>query len=536
MKYKSILLVLMILPAIIHAQSVGIGTASPDASAILDIHSSSKGLLIPQVALSALNVAAPVVNPANGLMVYNTASAGASPNDVSPGYFTWSTNTVSWNRMLSATESLWLNMATGTPSVNIADDIYRTQRVSIGGPGNVSNSARLQVDIGNFYNLGFLVSGNFNNAAVLPNLGAGSRMMFYPGKSAFRAGYVTDTQWDDLKSGKYSVALGRNTIASATSSFAVGDSSIATGNYSFAAGFTDSAIAYASTAIGAGYYTATFLPTYISYSKAAGMYSTALGGGHALGDGSVSIGVNSESSGLGAIALGGFSKADGYLSIAGPNSTAPNYLSTAFGHSNAEGSYSAAIGYAAYSKSQGSLAFGFTDTTTGFQSASMGLGTYARAAYSLALGQYNDSIAGSNPNNFVATDPLLIIGNGTSLTARSNAAVIYKNGDMSINGYTRLGKVSESAPSVKMKEIVMNTPGTQGAFNFAAHGLTQSKIVSISGLATVPGGYQIVPNHLQAGYEYTLNVDNSNIAVGTVSGNSGAILNAPVKILIIYEE
>jgi hypothetical protein len=52
------------------AQNVGIGTTSPDASAMLDITSSSKGLLIPRV-----TQANRPVTPATGLLIYQTDGA-----------------------------------------------------------------------------------------------------------------------------------------------------------------------------------------------------------------------------------------------------------------------------------------------------------------------------------------------------------------------------------------------------------------------------------------------------------------------------
>lgn len=52
-------------------QNVGIGTATPDASAKLDIVDANRGVLIPRVALTATNVAAPVTTPATSLLVYN---------------------------------------------------------------------------------------------------------------------------------------------------------------------------------------------------------------------------------------------------------------------------------------------------------------------------------------------------------------------------------------------------------------------------------------------------------------------------------
>jgi hypothetical protein len=70
---------------------VGINTtgAPPDASAGLDVSFTNKGFLPPRVALTAINSAAPVTAPAVGLLVYNTAVAGTSPNNVAPGYYSW---------------------------------------------------------------------------------------------------------------------------------------------------------------------------------------------------------------------------------------------------------------------------------------------------------------------------------------------------------------------------------------------------------------------------------------------------------------
>lgn len=60
-----------------------------DVSAMLDVKSATKGFLPPRVALTAVNVAAPVTTPAIGLLVYNTATAGTSPNNVVPGNYYW---------------------------------------------------------------------------------------------------------------------------------------------------------------------------------------------------------------------------------------------------------------------------------------------------------------------------------------------------------------------------------------------------------------------------------------------------------------
>lgn len=80
------------------SQNVGInGTgATPAASAGLDVDFTNKGVLVPRVALTATNAAGPVAAPATSLLVYNTATAGVSPNNVTPGYYYW--NGAAWVR------------------------------------------------------------------------------------------------------------------------------------------------------------------------------------------------------------------------------------------------------------------------------------------------------------------------------------------------------------------------------------------------------------------------------------------------------
>lgn len=67
----------------------GFGTNAPDPSAVLDMTSANKGVLIPRVALTATNVAAPVSAPAVNLLVFNTASASTGTTAVSPGFYYW---------------------------------------------------------------------------------------------------------------------------------------------------------------------------------------------------------------------------------------------------------------------------------------------------------------------------------------------------------------------------------------------------------------------------------------------------------------
>jgi hypothetical protein len=96
-----------------YAQNVAInntGTVA-DPSAILDVTSTNRGIRIPNVALTAINVAGPVTTPVTSLLVYNTATAGAAPNTVRPGYYYWD-GTI-WVRLGLSREGWLLNGNTG---------------------------------------------------------------------------------------------------------------------------------------------------------------------------------------------------------------------------------------------------------------------------------------------------------------------------------------------------------------------------------------------------------------------------------------
>ena len=74
--------------------NLGIGNNTPNASAIVDLtNTTSKGLGMPSVALTATNTASPVTSPATGLMVYNTANTTttAASQDIAvvPGIYTY---------------------------------------------------------------------------------------------------------------------------------------------------------------------------------------------------------------------------------------------------------------------------------------------------------------------------------------------------------------------------------------------------------------------------------------------------------------
>ena len=74
---------------------VGIGTDTPISSARLEVSANDKGFLPPRIALSATNTYSPIDGPsAAGLLIYNTATNGSTPFNVTPGYYYW--NGAAW--------------------------------------------------------------------------------------------------------------------------------------------------------------------------------------------------------------------------------------------------------------------------------------------------------------------------------------------------------------------------------------------------------------------------------------------------------
>lgn len=80
--------------------------------------------------------------------------------------------------------------------------------------------------------------------------GAGTRLLWYPEKAAFRAGYVSGTLWDDFNIGLHSLAIGEDTWASGSNSVALGRLCGASGSAAFAIGDQSTATGAASVAMG----------------------------------------------------------------------------------------------------------------------------------------------------------------------------------------------------------------------------------------------------------------------------------------------
>lgn len=191
---------------------------------------------------------------------------------------------------------------------------------------------------------------------------------------------------------------------------------------------------------------------------ASGYYSTASGPfSIASGVGSIALGYGSTASGIYSVALAQDSIASGTYS------TASGYLSTASGdYSISTGNGSAALGEGSISTGYGTYAIGSYSISTGRGTSAEGNHATSGGRWTLAIGEgstsagYSTTAAGytqfvigqsnvpqGNPDAWVPTDALFIVGNGQEFDAEgnwvsnpftSNALTLSKNANMRTGG------------------------------------------------------------------------------------------------------
>jgi len=269
-----------------------------------------------------------------------------------------------------------------------------------------------------------------SNPGDPPATGVGTRMMWYPDKAALRAGFVAGAQWDKDNIGVYSTAMGMNTTASGMHSTAMGSFTNASGMYSIAMGFATTASGVNSVAMG-------------STTVASGSYTTAMG-------------LNTTASGDYSTALGRVTTASGdYSTTTGSGTTALGNISTAMGHTTSASGYaSTAIGDNTTASGDNSTAVGYVTTASGDFSTAMGSMTTAPSGFEIAMGRFNTNYNYAWNSGWDPNDRLLVVGNGTSNTARSDALIIYKNGNITVKNGKSLLRFTDAVQRKQLSTTV----------------------------------------------------------------------------------
>ena len=74
------------------------------------------------------------------------------------------------------------------------------------------------------------------------------------------------------------------------------------------------------------------------------------------------------------------------------------------------------------------MALGYQSATLGQSSITLGANVTSGAFDEVVVGSYNSLPANLNGTSWVATDPIFVVGNGTTASTRSDAVTVLKNG------------------------------------------------------------------------------------------------------------
>jgi len=468
---------------------LGIGTSTPNSSygfARLEIASEGYGTPVDLLIRNAVNDA----GYAPGVILQHARGTLAAPLTVINGDYQAAFTSLNYDGS-TYVQSAAIDMFTDGPvSTNKVSSrlqfatrdtagnyAYRMTLKSNGklGIGTTNPSALTHISGGNL-----LVSGTHGSSPAIEFSGAGSKMFFYPRKSAIRAGYVSGTQWDDSNIGNFTVGLGYNAQAKSDYSVSIGEGNLAETNpFAVAIGRQNHSTGFASLAMGhfseaSGDYSSSIgLRDTVSafgasslggYNKVSGPHGFAAGYSNIVtSDRGTALGGSNTVNGLIALALGSNSKAitDYSISIGEGNIAETNpfavaigrqnhsigFASLAMGHfSEASGDYSSSVGlrdtvsgYGAsaagsYNKVSGAYghATGLSNTVNGESASATGNYNYAPSYGETTIGNFATQYAPLNPTGVNAADRVFTVGNGTGTGSRSDALVILKSGQTGI--------------------------------------------------------------------------------------------------------
>lgn len=385
----------------------GFGTSNPNPKAVVDMVDPNKGVLLPRVALAGTTDVVTIPSPVNALTVFNTATV----NDVSPGYYYYSTAEVKWVRLLTSETAGWKT----TGNLDITKAIH-----FLGTLGDVP----LVFKVNNEYS--GIISSNSSVGFTAFGYKAGSTMInnvvnSLPGQSTgittigHMAGAVTN--------GVSNTFIGSYSGVSSLGPFQGGDN--------------------------------TFVGTYSGYNNTIGSRNVFLG--VSSGDGNISANDN--------IAIGHFSGRGNQTGLANIS------LGSQTNKKNTAGSRNVAIGYNAYGGESGSsnIAIGYYVMNPSIINGST---VYASGSFNIGIGDNvlaNATTATSNiiigyragrankagSNNVGLGDQALI----TNVTGNNNVVIGY-NADVTIDGLNNAIAIGANAKVAISNSMVLGGTGT----------------------------------------------------------------------------
>lgn len=537
---KKIIIVLITLFAThIFAQNVGINTSgsAPDASAMLDVSSTSKGVLVPRVALTDITVAAPITSPLTSLLVYNTTTSAlaTASNNVIPGFYYWDGS--KWVSISGGTGgkdwALLGNAGTvdGTNFLGTTDNIplnFRVNGVKAGRIDHLLSNTFLGYQSPNTVPTGSSNTGN--GALALTALSSGSANV--------AQGHLA---LSSLTTGSFNVANGvqaLNSLVSGTNNVAIGFQSLKANT-----GHRNSGVGYQTLLV-----------------NTVGTDNSAFGNQALQAATSGSFNVADGSQALFSLSTGSANVADGYQALysvtSGSNNVAVGYQASyslttasnncAFGYqasySLTTGTQNSAFGYKSLNKNTGNnnTAMGFqslTGNTTGTDNSAFGLSSLAanttgvlnvavgkEALLTNSVGNFNTAVGGTalkfstaNDNTAVGMGALTNNLSGSSNVAiGKNAATVNTTGSSN----TYIGATADSpAGSVNLSNV------TSIGFGALTYTSNTMQLGNSSVVAVITSGNNVRRNPNQIAINASATAAASDIVNGYITSTSAAAVN-----------
>ena len=224
--------------------------------------------------------------------------------------------------------------------------------------------------------------------------------------------------------------------------------------------------------------------------------------------------------------IGSYSFASGSATLASGN------YSTALGiSSRASGTYSTAFGMDADASGNWSISMGHQSSAAGQNAISIGKSTTSKSGYEIVLGRLNTDYTPASTTDWIGTDRLFTIGNGTGI--KSDAMVVLKNGNTGFGisnpnnkvhitmGYSGVAPFSVLTPLVieNNDHVYMNILAPEAKESGILFGKPSN---AISGAIV----YNNVPN--PNGFQFRVNnnvtrmviTNNGNVGIGTTNPNA----------------
>jgi hypothetical protein len=264
-------------------------------------------------------------------------------------------------------------------------------------------------------------------------------------------------------------------------------------------------------------------------STVSGGNNNTAGGSHSTASGGAS---NAASGGFSTVSGGQFNTASGtsYATVSGgqSNTASGSYSNISGGVDNvASGAY-ASIAGGGNNDATGnysSVPGGGYNTASGRFSLAANYTTTADSFAQTTFGQFNAPKGGENATSWVSTDPLFVVGHGTSAGAKSNALMILKSGNVGI-GSTNPASKLDVAGTIRANEICdesganckdISTGWASGSGDFKADGTVAmtGQFQASSGNNGAPGiSFSADPD---SGFYHSGAADEIQIALGGAS-------------------